>query len=128
MPLVPTSVAQRPLSVRSAVTNGTRLLDGVDGRSARARRFRDLVLSYSAEIEGADALTEVERMMVRQAATVTIQCEALQARIVNGEVVDHDELIRLSNTANRIMAGLRRRSPPPAPQLSDYLSQRDEVA
>src|SRR5258705_8679403 len=34
---------------RSRVTNGTRLLQGIDGRSASARRFRDLVRAYEAE-------------------------------------------------------------------------------
>jgi hypothetical protein len=32
------------------VSNGTRLMDGVDMRSAAGRRFRHLVDSYSAEL------------------------------------------------------------------------------
>jgi hypothetical protein len=44
-----------PIAVRSRnhcskITNGVDLLAGIDGRSADARRYRDLVESYKAEL------------------------------------------------------------------------------
>lgn len=108
---------------RSAVTNGSRLLEGVDGRSASARRFRDLVRSFSEEIGG--ELTELELGLVRQAAAVTLKAEALQAALVRGEPVDGDQLIRLSGTARRILSAIgatAEKRKPAAPSLHDHIA------
>jgi hypothetical protein len=53
---------------------------GVDLRSAEGRRFLRLVENYSAELGG--SLSEVERVMVKQAAGISMRCEILQARMV----------------------------------------------
>ena len=37
---------------RSRVTNGSKMLPGVDGRSAAARRFRDLVGDFGRDLGG----------------------------------------------------------------------------
>jgi hypothetical protein len=95
--------AVRPTN-RSAISNRSRLLPGIDGRSATARRFRDIC--YETEIGG--NVTEVERDLVRQAAGLTLRAEQLQAAIVRGEAVDNDELIRLSRTLK--MSAYRSRS------------------
>lgn len=42
--------ATRPINNRSKVTNGTRMLADLDGRSRQARRWRDLVISYADDI------------------------------------------------------------------------------
>jgi hypothetical protein len=97
--------AVRPTN-RSAISNRSRLLPGIDGRSATARRFRDICISYETEIGG--NVTEVERDLVRQAAGLTLRAEQLQAAIVRGEAVDNDELIRLSRTLK--MSAYRSRS------------------
>jgi hypothetical protein len=75
-------VARRSTTNRSAVTNGSKLLVGIDGRSPAARRFRDLIQLYETEVGG--VLTEVERGLIRQAAALTIRAEQLQAAIVEG--------------------------------------------
>jgi hypothetical protein len=56
------------LTTRSAVSNRSRLLDGVDGRTASARRYRDLCRAFEEELGG--SLTEVELGLVKQAATL----------------------------------------------------------
>src|SRR5258705_6554548 len=89
---------------RSKVSNGTRLLQNVDGRSSSARRFRDLVRAYESEVGG--NLTEVERGLIRQAAALTFKAETLQSDLVNGNPVDGDQLIRLTGTAKRILSAL----------------------
>lgn len=40
-------VAERLPTVRSRVTNGAKMIAGVDGRSADARRYRDLAMSFA---------------------------------------------------------------------------------
>src|SRR5215217_6914580 len=109
----------RSLTNRSRVTNGTRLLEGVDGRSPTARRYKDLIDSFSADLGGAAVLTEADRALVKQAASLTIRAEQLQASIIRGEPVDPDELIRLMNTARRTLAGIK-----PRPTMADYLAKR----
>src|SRR5215217_7122717 len=111
----------RSLTNRSRVTNGTRLLEGVDGRSPTARRYKDLIDEFSHGLGGAEALGEADRALVRQAASLTIRAEQLQAAIIRGEPVDPDELIRLTNTARRTLAGIRPKEQP-KPALHDYLA------
>jgi hypothetical protein len=112
---------------RSAVSNRTRLLDGVDGRSASARRFRDICRSY--ELEAGGDISEVERDLIRQAAGLTLRAEQLQAAIVNGEMVDSDQLIRISSTAKRILEAIsakaaKRKQPNGQTDLQSYLAAK----
>src|ERR1700742_1855742 len=92
------SVASISTTNRSRVTNGTRLLVGVDGRSPTARRFRDLVHAYEAEFE---SITEVDRNLIRQAALLALKSEQLQAAVVRGEPVDTDTLTNLAGQLRR---------------------------
>jgi hypothetical protein len=90
-----------------------------------ARRFRDLIKAYEAEIGG--ELTEVERGLVKQAAALTLRAEQMQAAIVRGEPIDNDQLIRISGTAKRILGAIgdkasKRR--PAAPTLQDHIAKR----
>lgn len=97
---------------RSAVTNGSRLLDGIDGRSPAARRFRDLVQAFETEI-GGDQPSELQRGLVRQAAALALRAEQLQAAIVRGEMVDDDHFIRLSGEARRLIDTLKSKAAAP---------------
>src|SRR3954453_4619578 len=112
-------------TTRSKVSNGTRLLQNVDGRSSSARRFRDLVRAYEAEVGG--NLTEVERGLIRQAAALTFKAETLQSDLVNGNPVDGDQLIRLTGTAKRILSAIGEKASKrkaPAPTLADHIAKR----
>jgi len=113
---------------RSAVTNGSKLLVGIDGRSPAARRFRDLVDAYTSEIGG--ELTEVERGLVKQAAALTLTAEGMQADIVNGKPVDTDAMIRVTSTAKRILGAISAKAAknkPAGPSLEDIFSVPDEI-
>src|ERR1035437_6296617 len=116
-------IARTSTTNRSAVTNGSNLLVGIDGRSPAARRFRDLVTAYTAEIGG--DLTEVERGLVKQAAALTLTAEGMQADIINGKPVDPDALIRVTSTAKRILGAISAKAAknkPAAPNLASYLA------
>jgi hypothetical protein len=118
-------VATRIPTTRSKISNGTRLLENVDGRSSSARRFRDLVQAFEGEIGG--TLTEVEKGLVRQAAGLQLRAEQMQADIVNGKPVDSDALIRVSSTSKRILESIGARATkrkPATPTLQDHLRQR----
>lgn len=117
---------------RSAVSNGTRMFDGVDGRSPGARRFRDLVAAYCTDLGRAyEALSEAERNTVRQAATCQLQSEALQGALARGERVDTDQLVRLANLSVRLLRSLGLGGPAQndndEPDLDAFLAKRGAV-
>jgi len=125
------AIVDRPLKTRSKVTNGTKMIAGLDGRSSEARRWRDLVISYSDDFGGADKLTEAQRTLIAQAATLQVQAERVQAAVLRGELVDIEQLTRLANAATRILSrlGLKRPRRDAAPDLAEYLAaNHDEAA
>jgi hypothetical protein len=111
---------------RSAISNDVLKLRGVDGRSASGRRFRDLMRGYAAELGGIDSVSEPQRALCSQAATMTIQLEALQGQVVAGGAVDPELIIRTANAQLRTLEalGLRKGSKPPdgASALHTYLA------
>jgi hypothetical protein len=119
------TAAMSPPTTRSAISNGTRLLANVDGRSSSSRRFRDLVAAFDKEIGGAKS--EIERALIRDAAALTFKAETLQADLVNGVAVDGDQLIRLTGTSKRILSDLRVRAAEhkakPKPSLTDHIAK-----
>src|SRR5499427_9099754 len=83
---------------RSAVTNHSDLLPGLDGRSATARRFRDLVNAFVADMGGVDYCSQIKLGLLRRLAATTVQAEMLEARMVNGEAIDIATLCALAST------------------------------
>jgi hypothetical protein len=106
---------------RSAVTNGTRLHSHVDGRTVAARRFRDLVAAFEAEIGG--TLSPIERGLVRSAASLQLQAEIMQAAIVRGEAIDPEMLIRLTGSSRRILQAISAKAAKRKPTGSDALKE-----
>jgi hypothetical protein len=89
-----------PKAQRSRVANGSTLLVGVDGRSASARRFRELFEHYLAQAPGNEALA-------KSAASLVLQQEVMAARVVNGEEVDALASVRLAGALDRTLRTLR---------------------
>jgi hypothetical protein len=118
-------IARSSTTNRSAVTNGSKLLVGIDGRSPTARRYRDLVQAYKAEIGG--DLSEPEMAMIKTAASLSLSAELMQADIVNGKLVDSDDLIRLSSEVRRILDAIAekagKRKPAAVPSLHDHAAK-----
>lgn len=92
-------------TVRSRMTNGnTCFLGNVDGRSALARRQRDLQHAYAEELGG--SLTIGQQARVAQVAALQVRAEQLQAAIANGEPVNDEDLVRVTNTLRREISAL----------------------
>ena len=102
-----------PSRARSAVTNHNDLLPGLDGRSASARRFRDLANAFVTDMGGLDRCSEIKLGLLRRLAAITVQAELLEARMVNGEAIDIATLCTLASTTVRLSQrlGLERRPP-----------------
>src|SRR5437660_3148817 len=77
--------ASRKSHGRSRVGNGAKLLPMTDGRSATARRFKDLVGDISADLGGVAMLSEGQRQLIRRAAMLSAECERLEAMSARGE-------------------------------------------
>jgi hypothetical protein len=107
------------------VTNHKDLLPGLDGRSATARRFRDLVNAFVADMGGLDCCSEIRLGLLRRLAP-TVQAEMLEARMVNGEAIDIATLCTLASTTVRLSQrlGLERRARNVTPSLGQYLAAR----
>lgn len=113
----------RPPTLRSRVTNGSALfLGGVDGRSATARRFRDLIAAMTSDLGGADLLSEGQRQLIRRAAALAVECERGEARMAGGKSFDLPAYIVGANALRRILVtlGLERRAAA-EPRLADVL-------
>lgn len=89
---------------RSAVTNGKRLLTGIDGRSKEARRHRDLLDSFAIEF---NAVSESELSQCRLAADLQLQCELEAAKRLRGEPIDEGALVTAGNALRRHLRDLR---------------------
>jgi hypothetical protein len=87
------------------------------GPFASARRRRDLVDGFLAELGGADQLSPVVLMQVRRAAELICASEMCRAALLNGQEVNVHELLRMEGCASRAIRGLglkleSRTSPP----------------
>jgi hypothetical protein len=118
----------RPANNRARVSNGMRLLNGVDGRSAEARRFRDLIGSLAADLGDPAKLSEAVKALVRQTAAIVVVSERLHAKIVRDEAVDLEQATRVANAAQRglaRLAALRRPSKQQPVSVADILARRN---
>src|SRR5438270_13763209 len=76
-------VGRRSSKQRSRMTNGTALLPDVDGRSAIARRFKDITSGILADQGGAALCSETRKQLIRRfaaAAVIAGQPEAALGR------------------------------------------------
>jgi hypothetical protein len=104
-----------------------------NGRSAGARRFRDLLVGMLRDLGLTESqLADSLKMQLRSAALTAVQIEGLQARAMKGEAIDVWSLVRQQNLLNRMLwqigLGRRRRTTltPEAPL--DYAARQKEQA
>jgi hypothetical protein len=100
---------------------------GVDGRSAGARRLKDLEAELAAPLGGLPALAPAERLSVQSAALLTRRLEQLRSAMADGDLGASDEdLIRVANALARAVVALdrlaaARKAKVRAPSLADVL-------
>ena len=69
-----TEPAKRNLS---RITNGA-IVDG-DGRSAWARRMRDVIVLHLGDLGGEDNVSEAEKSIIRRVAALTCELERMES-------------------------------------------------
>jgi hypothetical protein len=110
----------RRKSGRSAVTNGSTPMHGVDGRTWPVRRFSDILNGILADKGGRSNVTEIEYQLARNYASISVYCEQIQARVFGaaapefrqaiggGEAITpHDVLTEASRLMHRMARGNR---------------------
>jgi hypothetical protein len=114
---------------RSKITNGTRLLPTIDGRSVWARRLRDLIELHQHDLGGEDRLSVAENSLIRRASALTVELEHLELKFLDqGEATPQQLNLygRTSNTLTRVLRelGIRRRPRDitPTPTVDQYLT------
>jgi len=122
-------VASRSPTLRSKVGNGSKLLPMTDGRSATARRFKDLVEDIAADLGGKDRLSEGQRQLIRRAAMLSAESERMEALAARGEAeFDIDLYGMICDRLGRLFGrlGLERVARPVndgSQALADYFSR-----
>jgi hypothetical protein len=115
-------------SNRSRISNGRALLPFTDGRSAEARRYRDLISDIVADKGGIEKCSASLVSLIRRFAAQCVLAEALEARLARGEAVDIAAHSQLSSTlvrlSNKIGIG---RSVKTTPSLDEYLANRPTI-
>ena len=109
---------------RSRVSNGTSLFMGsLDGRSVAARRLRDLLDDYLADLGGPENTSAMEQDLARAAAGLAVRREQIEAALVRGEEVSSEEWVRIVNSENRTLGnlGIKRRAHDVTPDLRKYV-------
>ncbi|TRC76887.1 hypothetical protein FJV83_24195 [Mesorhizobium sp. WSM4307] len=117
---------------RAATTNGAVILPNTDGRTVWVRRLADLMALITLDLGGEDAISEMERGLVRRIATQQVAIEKLEAAFAQDGAADDKALDlhqRLSNTLrrNQEALGLKRRSKDITPTLDAYLARQGQA-
>jgi hypothetical protein len=127
-----TVTAPRKHKARSRITNGGRILDGIDWRTGIARRYTDLVAAVCVDQGGADRMSEAKLQLARRFAALAVQAEHMESRLANGEAIDVQEYATLTSTMVRVIArlGIERRpreiTPDPLTYAREHLVEQTE--
>jgi len=90
---------------RTGIANGSRVLDGVDGRSHVARRYREVSAALGSDLGGSEHLTEAQKQLVRSAAGLVVLRESLDVKAAKDgpESVNTATYCLISNTLRRVL-------------------------
>lgn len=108
---------------RSRISNGSAtFLPGTDGRSALARRWRDIASQLAADIGGDPS--EAQSLIARRAATLGVWCEQCEAALAGGGTLDIVAFTTATNALRRLLAdlGLERRAKDITPSVAEYVA------
>ena len=122
------TVARIKPEARSRISNGSAtFLAGTDGRSALARRWRDIAAQLTTDIGGDPS--EAQSLIARRAATLGVWCEQCEAALAQGGTLDIVAFTTATNALRRLLAdlGLERRARDVTPNLQAYLAAKAEV-
>jgi hypothetical protein len=120
-------ISEQKRSGRSRITNGSKLLPGVDGRSPWVRRCKDIIGTHLSDLGGEDNTSAAERSIIRRAAVLTTELERLEVKFARAGEASAEELdiyARIAANLRRLLeaVGLKRRPRDVTPTLAEYLA------
>jgi len=80
--LIKAQLAPRAPGLRARVTNRFSAMPGVSGRSAPARRFKDLLRGYVSDAGGIDNCSEVRLGLMRRLAATVVAAEQIEGKLL----------------------------------------------
>src|ERR1700716_4205050 len=112
---------------RSRISNGSAVL-AADGRSATARRYRDVLGELISDLGGDPS--GAQTAIARRASALCVVCEQAEAEMVAGGVLDLGEFTTAANSLRRLLSarGLGRREKHTTRSLRSYLTPRPTQA
>ena len=112
-----------PSKTRSRISNGSAVL-AADGRSATARRYRDVLAELISDLGGDPS--GAQTAIARRASALCVVCEQAEAEMVAGGVLDLAEFTTAANSLRRLLSdlGLERKLRDVTPSLSQYLASK----
>lgn len=133
MPVTRPAHAARSVTQKSRVSNGKALFLEGDQRTAAARRFRDVLTEIVGDLGGHETLSEAQRQLARRAATLSVQCEALEAQASKSGLLDAESLETYGQLTDRLgrcfaRLGLNRVPRDVTPDLSAYVAGKAAAA
>jgi len=105
--------------------NGGFLLAGADGRSTRARRFKEIFSTLAQDIGGDPS--EAQKAIAARAATLCVWCEQAEVAYASGGELDVLTYSTVSNAARRLLTDLgleRRARDVTPPSLHEYIATK----
>lgn len=107
-PNATSTLSLRPANSRARGTNDAGLVVGADGRSARARRTRDLIQAHVADLGGVQVVKTAQLALIRRAAILAVELEAMEACLARGEATYAGTQEPLLDTYGRAATNLSR--------------------
>jgi hypothetical protein len=104
------------------------LLGAKDERSLYVRRLKEVIVEYTDDKGGYDALSAAERSLIRRVAVMTIELEKLETRFAEDPTVGERTLDLYNRTAGNLgrlleRLGIKRKERPPK-TLKGFLAER----
>jgi hypothetical protein len=99
-------------------------LGHLDGRTAAARRARELIEAIETDLGGGDRLSEGSRQLVQRAAVLGTFIESCEALWLGGKAVELGDYLAAINSQRRVLAtiGLERRARNVTPSVAEYVA------
>jgi hypothetical protein len=125
-------ITARSKALRSRVSNRSSLFVATgDGRTAWARRLRDVAAGLAEDLGGVDNLTEAKRALIRRAAVIVAELERYEAKFSARPPRPEDFAGYLSATTvlSRLLGslGLERVPKDVTPDLQTYLASKQQL-
>jgi hypothetical protein len=123
-----------PAPQRSRVSNGTKLFTAAvaDGRSAWARRYRDLLSIHISDAGGEAVVSGAELAIIKRATRIELEMEMADAAAATKGTAASAEDLNLyftgSNSMRRLFesVGLKRVARDITPTLRDYINNQSD--